>query len=346
VRDILGEDSETFGVEGRAIYSADPSKTRSDEDINTFSGSTVNGALPPLSSRNPESQEMYQALEKVKKETSDALCDSFNTPLVMAAISELISTFNTIVDKAQLSMDVVKIAGQFVTSVVNLLGLNGNASPQGGAIGWSGISIPDAAKPYVYPVAKLRDELRRKARSPGGLKPEDLDLATNLNVPRKESTAAETESYAKMAEKFSNDVSALRNSSNLSKEVLQLCDRLRDVDLWDKGIYLEDRDDSQPALVRPVTKEQLAARREKETKERQKQQAKDDAARGAAEKAQQGKLSHLEMFRTPEYAAWDDDGIPTKDSQGEEVTKSKRKKLAKDWERQKKLHEKWVKANA
>jgi len=309
-------------------------------------GNTINGAAPPTSQRNSESQEMNQALEKAKTEIREALCDSFNTPMVMTAVSELISTFNIIADKSRLSTDIVKNSGQFVTSMVNLLGLNGDASPQAGPIGWSGISIPDDAKPYVYPVARLRDELRRKARSAEGLKPEDLDLAAKINIPSEKSSTGDAKVYVKIADQFSKDVSALKTSTSLSKDVLQLCDRLRDVDLWDKGIYLEDRDDNQPALVRPVTKEQLAARREKEIKERQKQKAKEDAVKEAAEKAQLGKQSHREMFRTTEYSAWDDDGIPTKDSQGEEVTKSKRKKLTKDWERQKKLHEKWLKSSA
>ena len=345
MRDIIGEESETFDAEGRALYVADTSK-ESHKEANATFGTTTNGSPPSTSKSNTESQEMHQALEKVKIETREALCDSFNTPLVMTAISELISTFNTVVDKSRLSTDVVRYAAEFVTSMVNLLGLNGNASPQMGAIGWSGISIPDAAKPYVYPVARLRDELRRKARSAEGLKPDDLDLAMELENPGKEAGAGEAEPYAKLADKFSKDINALKNSSNLSKDVLQLCDRVRDVDLWDRGIYLEDRDDPQPALVRPVTKEQLAARREKESRERQRQKAKEDAAKEAAEKAQQGKLSHIQMFRTAEYSAWDDDGIPTKDNQGEEITKSKRKKLTKDWERQKKLHEKWLMTNA
>ena len=47
------------------------------------------------------------------------------------------------------------------------------------------------------------------------------------------------------------------------------------------------------------------------------------------------------MFRTAEYTEWDADGMPTKDAEGKEVAKSKRKKLVKEWERQKKLHEEW-----
>ena len=48
------------------------------------------------------------------------------------------------------------------------------------------------------------------------------------------------------------------------------------------------------------------------------------------------------MFRTSEYSEWDDDDLPTKDAAGEELTKSRTKKVRKDWERQKKLHEMWL----
>ena len=51
------------------------------------------------------------------------------------------------------------------------------------------------------------------------------------------------------------------------------------------------------------------------------------------------------MFRTNEYSAWDDEGVPTRDAAGEELTKSRAKKIRKDWERQKKLHEAWLATN-
>jgi cysteinyl-tRNA synthetase len=57
---------------------------------------------------------------------------------------------------------------------------------------------------------------------------------------------------------------------------------------------------------------------------------------------EKAKLSPLQMFRTEEYGEWDESGIPTRDAKGEEVTKTRRKKLTKDWERQKKLHDGWL----
>ena len=289
--------------------------------------------------------DLVNALQKAMKETFDALCDSFSTPLVMSAISELVSVFNT-VENPQKAIKTVREVAEWVTKMVNTFGLNGTANSQTGSIGWSGVTIPDAARPYVYPLSTARDELRRKARSADGISAEDIKTISEIRVPEAVSLQKDSAQYAKLFEAFTHDVRKLETSSALSKDVLRLCDRLRDVDLWDKGIYLEDRDGNQPALVRPVTKELLAARQEKEERERQKQKAKQDREKEAAVKADKGRQSHLDMFRTAEYSAWDGDGMPTKDEKGEELTKSRLKKLKKDWERQKKLHEEWQKTNA
>ena len=57
------------------------------------------------------------------------------------------------------------------------------------------------------------------------------------------------------------------------------------------------------------------------------------------EKAEKAKVNPQDMFRTEEYSEWDEEGIPTKDAQGEEVTKSKRKTLKKAGDKQKKLYD-------
>lgn len=48
------------------------------------------------------------------------------------------------------------------------------------------------------------------------------------------------------------------------------------------------------------------------------------------------------MFRSDEYSEWDESGIPTVDAAGAAVTKNKRKKLVKEWEKQKKRHDEWL----
>lgn len=59
-------------------------------------------------------------------------------------------------------------------------------------------------------------------------------------------------------------------------------------------------------------------------------------------KDEKGRLSHRDMFRTEEFSSWDADGLPTRMANGDEVGKSRSKKLRKDWEMQKTTHEAWL----
>lgn len=229
--------------------------------------------------------------------------------------------------------------------MVNTFGLNGDSAPNSDSIGWSGIDIPEMAKPFITAISRTRDELRAKARSSKGLSSQDLkELGSKLPDVRPDEPTV-TAQYQQALRKFKSDITALDDSADLSKQVLALSDRVRDVDLWNTGVYLEDRD-GQPALIRPVTRELHAARAEKEEREKQKQAAKEEREKQAAAKAEKGRLSHLDMFRTHEYSAWNDEGLPTKDHTGAEITKSREKKLRKEWTAQKKLHEAWLKNKA
>ncbi|KAI4121888.1 MAG: hypothetical protein LQ347_006711 [Umbilicaria vellea] len=289
------------------------------------------------------------ALKKASCETYDGLCDSFNTPSVMNTISELITAYN-IADKTQVSPKTTFELARWTTSMVNTFGLNGTAGPDDPSISWSGIDVPEEAKPYLYPLSSMRDQLRQKTKSTQGITSEDIRKIAAASAPvsntQPDSSAAP---YATALSNFHSSLSSLATSSSsptLKTDILSLCDRLRDTDLWNLGIYLEDRDADRPALIRPVTKELLALRHEKDDRDRQKQKARDERDREAALKFDQAQLSHLEMFRTGEWTAWDADGLPLRDANGAEVPKSRGKKLRKEWERQRRVHEAWVQAHA
>lgn len=191
----------------------------------------------------------------------------------MNRISTLITEYNS-AKNGTIAKDTISDIAKWVTSIVNIFGLNSDAPPDSQFIGWSGINIPDAAKPYVESISQLRDKLRSKARSTQGLTAEATrDLVDS--VPEVEdSNAASTGPYQKVLQDFKADAISFSQSSNPSKDILALCDRIRNVDLWDCDVYLEDRE-NEPALIRPVTRELRAARQEKEERERQKQMAKE-----------------------------------------------------------------------
>ncbi len=112
-------------------------------------------------------------LQKSQPSVHDALLDSFNTPRATNAISELVSEYNN-ADKPTLNAQDLKAAALWVTSMVNIFGLNGTASRESYEIGWAGIDIPEPAKPYVYSLSTMRDSLRKAARAKDGLLPDQL----------------------------------------------------------------------------------------------------------------------------------------------------------------------------
>lgn len=290
---------------------------------------------------------LLYTLEKTKRGTFAALCDSFNTPTVLSIISDLITTYNS-AEKADVSWKVTQDIARWVTSMVNTFGLNGTASPDDAVIGWSGVEIPEEAREYLVPLSKLRDSFRHKIQSSSdGLTAEDKQSILESAAQELPPHPAQPNPYFNALDQFYHDLLSLPPTSpTLSRDILQLCDRVRDIDLWNLGFYLQDRETSEPALIRRVTPGLRAVRQERGDRERQREAAKLESEEKAQAKADRDQVSHLEMFRTEEYGEWDADGVPVKDREGNEITKSKTKRLRKEWERQKKAHEKWVEANS
>jgi cysteinyl-tRNA synthetase len=257
-------------------------------------------------------------LEIVQKDIHEALCDSFNTSAALSAILDLVSKTNTYIKSNQksasnptayFSLNGVKEVARWVTKVLQIFGFGsaGGSDP----IGWASETgagtgaahdTQSVALPYVQALSQFRDQVK------------------HLAIAHKE--------------------------QGVCPELLKLSDHVRDHQLLQLGVNLEDRDSSvgEPALIKFGDPAELIAAREAKMqvqleKERKKEAARLDALRLEQEKVEKAKVNPKDMFRTEEYAQWDDDGIPTVDAQGEEVTKSKRKTLKKAWDKQKKLYD-------
>lgn len=287
------------------------------------------------------SQSLDQALKTAQDKVYERFCDSFDTPGVMAIISDLVSSFNNLYPTV--NPEEAKNIALWVTQIVTILGLNGAESPNVSEIGWEGTTIPEAAKSFLYPLSQLRDSLREAARSQSEVTSEKLkSMVDSLEVGEGDVSDA-ARPFFEVLSNFRQQISPTNASdpAKPSKEILSICDQLRDVHLFNLGIYLEDRD-NKPALVRPLTKDIMQMREEQERKALQKQREKEKQENLERERLEKGRISHFEMFRTEDFSDWDDDGLPTKDAAGEPINKSRSKKLRKDWERQKKLHEAWL----
>lgn len=281
---------------------------------------------------NGSTVDMNQKLESAKIKFCDALCDSFDTPSAMRIISELITTFNS---EKHVPLWITLDIGRWITDMVFIFGLDAEAR-RSGQIGWSGIDIPDRAKPFIHPLAQLRDIVREQAIAG------QINISELGRMEDRDTTYSSNQPYANANADFQRKIVQLHRQGAAPKEYLAACDYVRDTVLWNLDIYLEDRE-AQPALVRPLSPSLRQERKDREaiqaSKVTAREKAKADAETAEKEKLEKGKLSHLEMFRTTEYSEWDADGLPTKDAEGNEVAKNRSKKLRKDWERQKKLHE-------
>ncbi len=328
-----------------------------EDKVDNFFLNVTDAANSRLAYELNQDQSLSTELKETEARVYEALCDSFNTPVVMALISSLITKYNS-ADKQLIPQEDILATGKFVTKMVNIFGLNGSASPDSDEIGWQGIEIPEDAKPFVYPLSSMRDELREAARSGPGVSKQGAEEIVAKHSVDVQDVSRTARPFAKLLSDFGRSVIAVssggvkdmkgaefgdRPKDTSSKELLALCDRVRDIDLWRLNIYLEDRENA-PALVRPVTATLAAARQEREARAQLKEAEKIKRKQEEQQRLEKGKMSPLDMFKPPhteEFEAWDQDGMPTRVKGGEEVAKSRFKKLRKDWERQKKAHEVW-----
>ncbi|KAL2161838.1 hypothetical protein VTH06DRAFT_7622 [Thermothelomyces fergusii] len=302
-------------------------------------------------------------LEQAKKDLDAALRNSFDTPSAMQVIVRLVKEANIYMNdkSAQPSLRALEAVARWVTKIVGIFGLDANAQPPYDGLGWSSSTAAEAAnldprtavKPYADVFAKVRADI------------EALNLAAPSvqNLLQGQTPDAE---FAELEKSGERDVEKLampylRATSRLRDElrsivatlqpaskqaVLALSDRIRDYDLTDIGVQLDDQADK-PSLIKFVPAAKLIAAREEKAaqlaeKARQKEEARRAKEKAEEEKWAKAKIPPQEMFKgDPKYQEWDADGLPTKLADGTEVPKSQVKKLRKEWERQAKLHEEY-----
>jgi len=139
------------------------------------------------------------------------------------------------------------------------------------------------------------------------------------------------------------------------QEVLRVCDVLRDRDLIEVGVRLEDggagATGSRWKLDDPETLKRELEQREQERlrREEEKRRQREEKARREAEKAAKARISPADLFRSdvdddgsPKWGSFGDDGLPLTLANGDAVSKGQTKKLKKLQAAQEKLHAKYL----
>ncbi|EDQ90779.1 uncharacterized protein MONBRDRAFT_223, partial [Monosiga brevicollis MX1] len=132
--------------------------------------------------------------------------------------------------------------------------------------------------------------------------------------------------------------------ANKDKDVLELCDKVRDEALPKLGVRLEDKESG--AVVKLVDAEELMREKEQEAalkaaKEEEKRRKAAERAAAERKKLEKGKLAPADLFKDdPEFkdCTFDERGVPERDAEGNELPKSTKKRVEKAYNNQAKLH--------
>lgn len=114
------------------------------------------------------------------------------------------------------------------------------------------------------------------------------------------------------------------------------------------GVRLEDREGA-PSAVKIVDRETLlkekeAKRLQEQEKAKEKERKKAELAAAQAAKEAQRKIPPNEMFKLEKekYSKFDENGLPTHDAEGKEISKGQMKKLQKLQQAQEKKYQEYL----
>lgn len=257
---------------------------------------------------------LFDALRETKEKVHDAFADSLNIPLALQHISQLVQASNEYISsrKDQVKYELLTANATFITKIFNILGFETT-----GLIGWT--------EGYTR-------------------------LSSGASTAKSNEEAALP--FVQVVANFRDEIRKLSRESGAvdSKQLLALCDKIRDLDLFDLGVTLDDRADGRSALIKFLTEterdaiiaERKVASELAEQKAARKKAGQLEQERIEAEKREKAKIPASEIFRQSTlYSKFDDQGLPTHDAAGEALTKSALKKLKKQWDLQDKLYKQY-----
>lgn len=280
---------------------------------------TLKATLRQIAKMDPKLRQMRPMTDEVElfdefyshqRQVHDCLADNVDTPGALLEIQALVKSTNAYLSSKGFECNnlLLEAVGKYVTRILRVFGVIDSAGDDiaYGDLNGEGLSREKVVGPVLDAFCEFRDEVRQTAR---------------------------------------------KNLSESSKEILTMSDRVRDDILPMLGVRLEDRGTDQPSVWK--LEDSVTLVMEMQRKKEAEQQRKDDIERQKVERLakkaaelEKGRLSPEVMFQEGEYAgkfsAYDDSGLPTKDIEGKELSKSALKGLAKVRARQEKLHAKYL----
>lgn len=273
----------------------------------------LNQQVYPNKKLSPVDKQLLDDLTKAQTEVHQAFCDNLSTPQALKVLQELVSKANNYIQSSANNTNAMKIEvlNSVTNWIVEILGIFG-FDTRLDKLGW----------------------VDETSGSEGQVDKEDLLMP-----------------YVKLLSSFRDTVRTIAINKEENSKILTATDQLRS-QLIDLGISLDDRPNGSALIkfLNPQELQELKNQQElKEQQLREKELKKAQQAEANAKKEQERiakmKVNPQEMFKTEQYSEWDETGMPTKDNKGEEVTKSMKKKLVKQYQQQEKLYQQYLAQN-
>lgn len=254
----------------------------------------------------PADRALFATLNATQKKVHASLLDNFKTYEVIQHLIDLVQECNKYLTGDVKPKNVlVKKVALYITKILRVFGaVEGNNDIGFSEVSESGGSKEEAVSPFVDAFVDFREKIRVAAK-------------------------------------------AKSEPSVFLKE----CDNVRDETLANLGIRVEDSTETSiwkmddPAAIKKEIEEKRQKAAEAATKKRQ---GKIDRLQADIDKAQVSKVPVSEMFKVGAHAekwgSYDDSGKPLTTKEGEALSKSQQKSVAKDSKNQEKAHEKLKKA--
>ncbi|CAD5219372.1 unnamed protein product [Bursaphelenchus okinawaensis] len=252
-----------------------------------------------------EELEMKKQIDEAKEAIHLAFCDSVDTRSVIEKIRQVISYCNLYIkhkesSQQQVYVKLLRDTSVYITWLLKVFGVVAESEEIG--LGSDSTSDSKGFEERLMPYLDVFVEFREKVRE----------------IARKDKIV----------------------------EILKECDRLRDESLPEVGVRLEDKANQtcvklvdRETLLREIVQQKALQKAKEEEKERKRleKEAKERA------KAEAAKINPAELFKQGEYKGkfkeYDENGMPTIDSEGNEISKKQLKKLQKMYDDQKKAFE-------
>ncbi|XP_070507049.1 cysteine--tRNA ligase, cytoplasmic [Chironomus tepperi] len=243
-----------------------------------------------------------------KKAVHAALCDNIDTKSALDSIRELISHANIYIRDIQSAVN-VQLLEEIAIYITELLQIFG--------------AISNKNKKFIGFPAKTADG--------------ESENKEEILIPYLSALA----DFRKVVRESALEVKATK--------ILQLCDELRDEILPNLSVRLEDKEGK--SVIKLVDRETLMKEKE-EKKKREEQKKAEQLAKAEAqrlkdkEREEQRKINPKDMFKsqTDKYSAFDEEGLPTHDNEGKEISKGQQKKLKKLQQQQEVKYSEYLKS--